>query len=102
MMSGNLEVIFLGASREDAPLVEELWKDKALQATYNRRNELDKLPRLASYFLDRVRSCSAKLISWFWLLKLSDRLCFSFSINNVVSHLFKCETMGQTLRNELP
>ncbi|XP_057494685.1 extra-large guanine nucleotide-binding protein 1-like [Actinidia eriantha] len=54
MMSGNLEVIFPSASRVYQPLVEEFWNDRALQATYNRRNELDTLPRLASYFLDRA------------------------------------------------
>ncbi|GFY89651.1 extra-large G-protein 1 [Actinidia rufa] len=54
MMSGNLEVIFPAASRVYQPLVEEFWNDRALQATYNRRNELDTLPRLASYFLDRA------------------------------------------------
>ncbi|KAI6701251.1 hypothetical protein NL676_015575 [Syzygium grande] len=52
--SGNLEAIVLSASHEYSPLIEELWKDEAIQATYNRRNELEKLPRVATYFLERV------------------------------------------------
>lgn len=54
--SGNLEVIVLSATREYALFVEELWKDRAIQATYNRRSELGNLPRVATYFLERVRS----------------------------------------------
>ncbi|XP_056160757.1 extra-large guanine nucleotide-binding protein 1-like isoform X1 [Syzygium oleosum] len=52
--SGNLEAIVPSASHEYSPLIEELWKDETIQATYNRRNELEKLPRVATYFLERA------------------------------------------------
>lgn len=62
VVSGNFETIFPAATRVYGQLVEELLKDEAFQATYSRRNELEMLPRVATYFLDRVSLLSGSLL----------------------------------------
>ncbi|CAM6125888.1 unnamed protein product [Calypogeia fissa] len=54
LAEGSFDIFISTSSTEYPLLVDELWRDPAIQATHKRRDDLNSLPDAAEYFLDKV------------------------------------------------
>ncbi|KZV57901.1 hypothetical protein F511_12507 [Dorcoceras hygrometricum] len=59
MTAGDLDTSLPTFARENASFIDEIWKNPAIQETYKRGEELQVLPDVAKYFLDRVIEVSS-------------------------------------------
>ncbi|OAY78841.1 Extra-large guanine nucleotide-binding protein 1 [Ananas comosus] len=103
MASGNLDTSFPTYACEYAPLVEELWNDAAIQATYRRRSELLMLPITASYFLERYEPSDKDILYADRITSSNGIACTDFSFGPLAcdGHAIDGDQQDMLLRYQL-